>query len=146
MILRVLWKRLDAKYGDEGKLVDLIMADIRKLKRTSENPSRERERNNSTIVSMIEERLPIDVENEWIKVVTGENRQEISRDKFPYLLKLLLEIKQRIEYMGAEIRKGESRGKTYLVRTTEVEDDRRPHGAGFIQIGAITQYGDVEHS
>ena len=58
------------------------MADIRKLKRTSENPSdilkmintiekaqrdleligREREINNSTIVSMIEERLPIDVE------------------------------------------------------------------------------------
>ena len=97
------------------------MADIRKLKRTSENPSdilkmintiekvqrdleligREREINNSTIVSMIEERLPIDVENEWIKVVTGENREEISRDKFPYYCsKLNSELNIRVQKSG----------------------------------------------
>ena len=118
--IKSIWKRLDTKYGDHTsenpsdilKMINTIEIAQRDLELTG----REREINNSTIVSMIEERLPTDVENEWINGITGENREEISHDKFPYLLKLLLEIKQRIEYKGAEIRQGESRGKTYLVQ------------------------------
>ena len=61
----------------------------------------EREINNSTIVSMIEQKLPTETEKEWIKFVTGENRSELSMNKFPALLKLLLQFKERIEYLSA---------------------------------------------
>ena len=44
-------------------------------------------------VSMIEERLPEQIQKEWIKIVTGEKRSEISKNKFPALLKLLSQFK-----------------------------------------------------
>ena len=42
---------------------------------------------------MIEERLPEQIQKEWIKIVTGEKRSEISKNKFPALLKLLSQFK-----------------------------------------------------
>ena len=87
-----MWRRLDKKYGDEGKLVDAIMSEIKKLKSVNADPKgtleminvierahrdlkslgHEREISNSTIVSMIEEKLPESKEKEWIKTVTSK--------------------------------------------------------------------------
>lgn len=73
-----IWDRLDKKYGDQCKLVDAIMTDIKLIKTTSANDDgstlhminvierahrdlvhmgMEKEINNSTIISMIEERM-----------------------------------------------------------------------------------------
>ena len=72
-----IWRRLDRKYSDRSKLVDSIMAEIKQLPNDSEDPSEimymiktierahrdlkslglEREINNSTIVSMMEQKL-----------------------------------------------------------------------------------------
>ena len=49
----------------------------------------EKEINNSTIVSMIGEILPLDISDKWLDVVTGPDRESITRNKFPALLKLL---------------------------------------------------------
>ena len=64
----------------------------------------EKEINNATIVSMIEQKLPAEVEKEWINIVTGEKRSEPSENKFPALLELLLQFKERIEYRSASLR------------------------------------------
>ena len=85
-----IWRRLDRKYSDRSKLVDSIMAEIKQLPNDSEDPSEimymiktierahrdlkslglEREINNSTIVSMMEQKLLTEIKKEWIKIVT----------------------------------------------------------------------------
>ena len=142
--INAIWERLDRKYGDEGKLIDQIMADIKSMKRTNHTPAdvlkmintiekahhdltllgKEKEISNVTIVAMIEERLPPDIESEWVKLVAGTHRESIGQDKFPHLLKLLLEVKQRIEHKDADIRKAEHKGKTHPSLLARLNDDR----------------------
>ena len=75
----------------------------------------EREISNSTIVSMIEERLPEAIEKEWIKTVTNKLQPEIIKDKFPALLDLLLAFRERKEYKFSDLRSGSSEmGHTFL--------------------------------
>ena len=101
-----------------------MMADIKELSNNTDDPSEilhgikvierahrdlksrglEKEINNSTIISMIEQKLPAQIEKEWIKIVTGEKRSELSENKFPALLELLLQLKERIEYRSATLR------------------------------------------
>ena len=65
----------------------------------------ESEISNSTIVSMIEQKMPKELNREWIKIVTGEKRKEIAKDKFPSLLKLLLiHFREGLEYEMSNIR------------------------------------------
>ena len=64
----------------------------------------ESEISNSTIVSVIEQRMPQEIKKEWIKVATGEERDKISKNKFSSLLKLLLQFRERIEYELSDIR------------------------------------------
>ena len=65
----------------------------------------EKEISNSIAVPIIGERLPEDIQIEWTRIVTaGNKRDEISRDKFPSLLKLLLTCRDRIEHKRSEIR------------------------------------------
>ena len=87
-----IWRRLDRKYNDKSKMVDSIMAEIKQLTASAnEDPTEtlhmikvierahrdlkslglEKKISNSTIVSMIEEKLPQEIEKEWIKIVTG---------------------------------------------------------------------------
>ena len=66
---------------------------------------------NSTIVSrndisMIEQKLPNEMNREWIKVATGGKRTEIAKAKFPSLLKLLIHFRERLEYEVSIIRGG----------------------------------------
>ena len=55
------------------------------------------------------------MKREWIKIVTGEKRTEIAKDKFPSLLKLLTHFRERSEYEMSNIRGGIShKGKVNL--------------------------------
>ena len=123
-----IWNRLDQKYGDEGRLVDSIMNEVKNIPFCDDEDPKstllmikvierahrdlkylgmEQEISNSTIVSIIEKRLPDEIEREWLKIVTGGNTTEriaIGRDKFPSLLKLLQTFKARIEYKFSDLR------------------------------------------
>ena len=68
---------------------------IKRAHRDLKSMGLEREISNSTIVSMIEERLPEAIEKEWIKTVTNTLQPEIIKDKFPALLDLLLAFRER---------------------------------------------------
>ena len=121
-----LWRRLDKKYGDVGKIVESIMSDIKHMKKCDGSPQktikminmieksyrdlqylkRESEMNNSTIVSMIEEKLPDDITLEWVKFVTGDKKTEVEMEKFSHLLELLIKFRERIEYKHSTLRNG----------------------------------------
>ena len=123
--LKDIWDRLDKKYGDQGKLIDAIMSEVKEMPffedddeqgillmiNTIEKAHRdllllgsESEISNSTIVSMIEQKMPKEMKREWIKIVTGEKHTEIAKDKFPSLLKLLIHFRERLEYEMSIIR------------------------------------------
>ena len=88
---------------------------IKRAHRDLKSMGLEREISNSTIVSMIEERLPEAIEKEWIKTVTNTLQPEIIKDKFPALLDLLLAFRERIEYKFSDLRSGSSEmGHTLL--------------------------------
>ena len=111
-----LWSRLDKQYGDKGKHIDAIMATVKNIPKYTEDDVAEiihminiiekahqdllrlgfeKEINNSTITSIIEERMPDSLKKEWIKLATGKKRLEIASNKFPHLLQLLLEYRER---------------------------------------------------
>ena len=148
----LIWERLDSKFGDKNRLVDAIMTEFKSLKRTNNNPSaiinmintvekayrdlkmmgKESEINNSTIVSIIEEILPTDIETEWVKMITTKGNEHIKENKFPALLALLLEFKERLEYKNCNIRNDTATNKisTHHVSTKETgktpERPKRP--------------------
>ena len=120
-----MWERLDHKYGDVGKLIDAILSDFKTIRKCdNSNPMHtvklinviERahrdllyldkvgEINNATIIGIIEQKLPEEIETEWIKMITGNEKEAIQKDKFPYLLKLLVQFRERIEYKHASLR------------------------------------------
>ena len=75
----------------------------------------EKEISNSTIVSMVKGKLPEYIMEKWVEIVTGDDRITIGRDKFPALLKLLLQFKERIEYRQSSIRMPGQKGWTNVV-------------------------------
>ena len=89
--------------SDHQRVLEMINT-IEKAHRDVKRLDLEKEISNSTIISIIEERLPKDIQIEWIRIVTGDKRDEISRDKFPSLLKLLLTGRERTEYKRSVIR------------------------------------------
>ena len=64
----------------------------------------ESEISNSTIVSMIEEKLPSSVKALWCVEVIDEDTTVDDRDKFPRLLKFLLKHKRAFEYGSNDLR------------------------------------------
>lgn len=68
------------------------------------SPGLEKKISNSTIVSIIEEKLPELNEKEWIKIVTSKTKPGIAKDNFPALLNLLLEFRERIKYKFCDLR------------------------------------------
>ena len=120
-----IWECLDRKYGDKGKLVDNIMADIKGMDECLDGVEthtlhfinivekadmdlrllgKEDEMRNSTIIGFIEERLSKEMQKEWTQIVTGARCTEISVNKFPHLLEYLLQYKEQIEYNVSQIR------------------------------------------
>ena len=138
-----IWKRLDEKYGNKRKLIDCILADIKKLNaHKNETPSKtleminviekaygdlkglgmEIEMNNSTIVSFIEERLPPEIDMEWINIASAKDN---NCSLFPSLLELLQDFKRRIEYKMSDLRRlSETKGLTGHTGVKQEEEIR----------------------
>lgn len=120
--LDTLWTRLDKKYGNCGKQVDAILADIAKAPRGDGNSTlkminivekayrdlarmgRESEMQNGTILSLIEKKLPEEMRFEWIKAIAEENDAD-AKGRFSLMLELLRKWRIMIEYDQAAIRR-----------------------------------------
>ena len=132
-----VWDRLDKKYGNQGRLIDTILSDVKHIPHCSEDDratlqmikiverahndlkmiGEESEMNNSTIVSIIEERMPEEMAKEWIKMVTSE--VNVHENKFKHLMRLMNQWRDRIEYKLGNIRNvGEVVGETYYGQGT----------------------------
>ena len=122
--LEPMSKRLDEKYGDPTKVVDVIMNAIQNTRniRDCENNrlielinivedgyqdlkrlGLEQEITTTSSVSVIEKKLPTDVKKEWAKLASSDHSTVDKTNKFPSLLKFLLNQKQTIEYENAEL-------------------------------------------
>ena len=129
-----LWERLDQKYGNVGKLIDAIIFQIKNLPigstdsqstlkminivekayRDLQHLQQQGEMHNSQTISTIEERLPMNIRHEWVKLVAS--KQLGSTAKFEMLLELLGDWKCRLEYASDSIRVApEARGTVYFL-------------------------------
>ena len=120
-----MWKRLDERYGRLSKLTDAIMYDIKQLKAVPDSDNKrfidlvntierayrdlkavnmESELSNSTIVSIIEERLPPHAKSMWCLKVSDKDSTVDDVNKFPHLLEFLLQHRRAIEYASSDLR------------------------------------------
>ena len=133
-----LWKRLDAKYGNRSRYVEKILDDfskttkggaenalhlintVEKAERDLRRINAEEEMANSTIIAMIEKKLPEEMCFDWIKTISSKEDQGSSY-KFEVLLKFLKGWKGMIEYDEAAIRKEPERksGSSHFARDTQ---------------------------
>ena len=83
--LKELWRRLGERYGDEREIVEIVLNYIKHYKPVRDNEERrllnfieeadlelkslgrESEIKNSTIISIIEEKLPAELRRKWIE-------------------------------------------------------------------------------
>ena len=149
--LDAMWKRLDEKYGDPAKVVDVIMNGIQNTRNIKDGENRrliefiniiedgyrdlkrlglEKEITTTSSVSIIEKKLPTDLKREWSKLVTCESSTIDKTDKFPNLLRFLLDQKQAIEYENSELRTTgndfKTRGSAYYSEKDEPEYNDAP--------------------
>ena len=123
--LNEMWTRLDERYGRSSKIVDAIMLDIKQLKPVLDGDGSkfvdlvdtiercyrdlscikmESEICNSTIVSLIEERLPATIKSMWCLEVSDQKTKINDRNKFPEMLEFMLKHKRAIEYGSSDLR------------------------------------------
>ena len=121
-----MWKWLDEKYGDPAKLADAIIDTVQRVKPIREGEGKrfiefieivecgyrdlvriglEKEITTTSSVSIIEKRLPPELRKDWVKLVSSDTSSVDKKDKFPSLLKFLLNQKRAIEYDSADLRK-----------------------------------------
>ena len=107
------------KYGKQLKLKDVVVNDIRRFKIVHEREEYKflhvidrvergyhdlfcmklvKTMSNNAVVSMVEEKLSKDIDRKWAKEVNKTGNSVKGKDKFPFLLKLLLEQRRIIEY------------------------------------------------
>ena len=117
--LKEMWQRLEEQYGIEGKIVEIVLNDIKHCKPVRENEERrllnfidiieeaylelkylgrESEIKNSTTISIIEEKLPDELRRKLIERIYDKESTNDKRDKFSGFLKFLLEREMVIEY------------------------------------------------
>ena len=66
----------------------------------------EHELSNTTVISLLEEKLPKDFRREWSKQINELEKKPDDNDRFAEFLKFLLNQKRIIEYESADIRMG----------------------------------------
>ena len=135
-----LWKRLDAKYGNHSKYVDLVLDAIAKapkgdgkstllLINTIEKAHRDltrigaaEEMSNSTIIAMVEKKLPEEIRMDWIKTVAPKS-EERSGDKFNRLMVFLKGWRQILEYDDSAIRRVPEKkvGSSHMTGATKMK-------------------------
>ena len=123
--LEQMIERLKDKFGEPSKLADVIMNDIKQVRAVSEGDDKafvkfvtliensfndlariemDQEISNSSIVSLIEERLPKSIKNQWCLVMVDEEIAVDKRNKFPELIKFLIKQKRAVEYGTSDLR------------------------------------------
>ena len=120
-----MWRRLDETYGDPAKITDVIINSIQRVKAIKEGEDKrfvefveviesgyrdllrlglEKEITTTSSVSIIEKRLPADIRREWARLVSSDSSSVDKKNKFPGLLKFLLNQKRAIEYDLSDLR------------------------------------------
>ena len=124
--LNAMWKRLDEKYGDPTKVVDVTMNAIQNTRNIKDGENNrlivlinavvedgyrdlkrlglEKEITTTSSVNVIEKKLPTEIKKEWAKLVSSDPSTVDKANTFPSLLKFLLNQKQAMEYEKAELR------------------------------------------
>ena len=120
-----MWRRLDKKFGSPSRMIDAIMSDINnigiignhddvsfiKFVDTIEQGYRDLSRLNlqneistTTVISMIERKLPRDIRRLWARRIEDDESQVDVTNKFPEFLKFMLAEKRAVEYDNAQVR------------------------------------------
>ncbi len=142
-----IWEYLDNKYGNSRKIIDMVMNDITKLTKCSDEKQTEivafintiekasrdlgilkldDQLNNVILVSQLEKKMSPEMRKEWIKLISEEKKNEFDKGQFPTLLTFLRSIKVRLEYDLEEVRNDEkeSSHKSHGVISGVEEGDR----------------------
>ena len=88
--------------GQSKKLLDFINI-IENGYRDLQRLGLEKEITTTSSVSMIEKKLPADLKREWARLVSCADSNIDKTDKFPSLLRFLLDQKSAIEYENSEL-------------------------------------------
>ena len=141
---KVMWDRLDEKFGSAAKVVDYVISDIKGLKSVPEGNSpkllelinvlergwydlkrvgKEKEIENVTVITLIEKLLPPNIMREW-----ALKRPSFDDDKlFAELSKFLINERKVIEYTEDRIRKNTSGNKINVhnvsIETSQCTDE-----------------------
>lgn len=119
-----LWARLDLKYANHTKFVDIVLSD---LERTNKGDAKAalhlinivekayndlkkigaaQEMANATVISMIKKRFPDEMRLDWVKTIASKGEEE-SASLFQMLLEFLKQWRQMIECDDQVIKKQE---------------------------------------
>ena len=132
-------ERLNERFGRSSKLADSIMNDIKHMKKVNDGDDKgflnminllessyndlkriglHQEISNSTIVSMVEEKMPKSIKDQWcLKLCDEEENNVDDTDKFPALLKFLLKHKRAVEYGNNDLRISQTANRDNLQRS-----------------------------
>ena len=141
-----IWKRLDQRFGDHGKLISTILDEVTSLAQGREDNlltlqmikvvekahrdlkrlGAEDEMYNATMIVTIEKKMPNNMKQEWAKEIAGKDMS--SAAKFRTLLESLGNWRSRIEYLSDSVRavKTETKGNAYHMQ----EGRSAPSSAG----------------
>ena len=130
-----LWQRLDLKYANHTKFVDIVLSDLEntfkgdaksalKLINTVEKAyndlhkiGAEKEMANATVIAMIKKRFPDEMRLDWVKTIASKGEEE-SSTLFKMLLEFLRQWRQMIECDDQVIKKQEKKsGMTHFAGT-----------------------------
>ena len=145
-----VWARLDEKYGNKRKLIELIVNEIKCLQPLNNTMKtvemidtvlRARmeleylgalhEMNNTVMLSELEKKLGSKYKEEWVKEwVHGTNKTRFDDNPFELFIEFLSTVKSRLEYEHGDLRTTGNTcfGRTHATDVTEMQDNhRRPN-------------------
>ena len=123
--IKMMRERLDERFGRASKLVDVVLNDVRMAKVIREDADKELinfidklevgyrdlkrikyedEISNTTVVALIESKLPESVRRDWAKEINKRDSKISDKNKFVKLLEHLLELKKITEYDLSDVR------------------------------------------
>ena len=123
--IEMMWKRLDERFGRTAKLVDVVLNEVRMSKVIREDDDKElvhfieklevgyrdlkrikceEEMSNTTVVALIESKLPKSVRRDWTREINKRDSKISDKNKFVKFLDHLLELKKVIEYDSSDVR------------------------------------------
>ena len=165
--IKEMWKRLDEKYGDPAKIADLVIDSVRRYRFIKEGEDKrfvdfvdliesghrdlkrlglEREITTTSSVSIIEKKLPPSIKREWAKIVSSDDSVVDKADKFPNLLKFLLNHKRAIEYDSADLRSfGQIQSKVSVNHAQGVAEESIDHEKAPPKLRKCLFHEDKDH-